>query len=268
MPIRPSAELIGDGTRDAPVEILVGAAMPAPDAAPAEATAAATPMFADREPTQSSERGRYDRDPTVTGSRRFDISPTTTTTAPPMFASREPTATAPASAWDREATVSGVARLADVIKAVDRGLVARTSYTELLTLSPSAIASRFDDDATAASAAHDAAATVAHSAGVHAAPGDDEHVVEADAPRAADSDAPNERIDDDLAEVTASGMSERRRTVVVAAIVSGGTAEARRPLAKSLGELAYQRGGVVVATDGADGDDGGGADRADEVRAW
>jgi hypothetical protein len=56
-----------------------------------------------------------------------------------------------------------------------------------------------------------------------------------------------EPIDDDLSEALVPVVApERRRAVVVAAILEAGEREMLRPIAKSLGELAYQRGGVVL----------------------
>ena len=52
-------------------------------------------------------------------------------------------------------------------------------------------------------------------------------------------------IDDDLGAMTAGALAERRRIVVVAAQLTGAS-DALRPITKSLGELAYQRGGVVL----------------------
>jgi serine/threonine protein kinase/tetratricopeptide (TPR) repeat protein len=77
----------------------------------------------------------------------------------------------------------------------------------------------------------------------------DEFEIESDAPAVASSasaalgEAP---IDDDLGELAAGALAERRRVVVVAALVTGAPGDAVRPITKSLGELAYQRGGVVL----------------------
>ncbi len=58
-----------------------------------------------------------------------------------------------------------------------------------------------------------------------------------------------EPIDDDLGAMVAGVQAERRRSVVVAATVDGATVELARAVVRSLGELAYQRGGVVVVLD-------------------
>ena len=76
---------------------------------------------------------------------------------------------------------------------------------------------------------------------------------DAPAPTAQDGDPDDERIDepiDDEPSTPPSGaLAERRRIVVVAAQLAEGGAHRLRPLCKTLGELAYQRGGVVLAQD-------------------
>jgi serine/threonine protein kinase/tetratricopeptide (TPR) repeat protein len=57
----------------------------------------------------------------------------------------------------------------------------------------------------------------------------------------------DEPIDDDLGALATAAQAERRRCVVVAAQLDGASLDALRPLTKSLGELAYQRGGVVLS---------------------
>ncbi|MBS1118124.1 MAG: serine/threonine protein kinase with repeat [Deltaproteobacteria bacterium] len=63
----------------------------------------------------------------------------------------------------------------------------------------------------------------------------------------------DEPIDDDLDPQTTAMPAERRRAVVVAAVLGGAAGpvpgEVLRPITRSLGELAYQRGGVVTALD-------------------
>ncbi len=71
--------------------------------------------------------------------------------------------------------------------------------------------------------------------------------VEADAIEAAHDVLQDEAIDDDIPALLAP--LERRRAVVIAAVLSGGPPDVLRPLGRSLGELAYQRGGVVTAQD-------------------
>ncbi|HEY4177609.1 MAG TPA: protein kinase [Kofleriaceae bacterium] len=59
----------------------------------------------------------------------------------------------------------------------------------------------------------------------------------------------DEPIDDELAigDVSGGALTERRRVVVVAALLSGAPTDVLRPITKALSELAYQRGGVVTA---------------------
>ncbi len=59
-------------------------------------------------------------------------------------------------------------------------------------------------------------------------------------------DPGDEAIDDDLGASATVVPAERRRTVLVAGHLEGAAHDVLRPIAKSLGELAYQRGGVVV----------------------
>lgn len=61
--------------------------------------------------------------------------------------------------------------------------------------------------------------------------------------------ATEEPIDDDLGAMATGVPGERRRTVVVAGVVAGAPRDQLRLLARSLGELAYQRGGVVLGLD-------------------
>ena len=151
----------------------------------------------------------------------------------------------PAAPPDGGADLStGQARLGDALPddepppSAETTPVLRRSY-ERLELAPGAAPSalRFDDDVT-----HHGFALPPR------APDDtsyDELDVEPDAPAGAAvaGDAP---IDDDLGEMPSGALAERRRIVIVAGALSGARAEVLRPLAKSLGELAYQRGGVVL----------------------
>ncbi len=72
--------------------------------------------------------------------------------------------------------------------------------------------------------------------------------IESAAPEMAEVVA-DEPIDDDLGAMASGAVAERRRVVVVAGCLDGAAPEVLRPIAKSLGELAYQRGGVVIAED-------------------
>jgi tetratricopeptide (TPR) repeat protein/tRNA A-37 threonylcarbamoyl transferase component Bud32 len=58
-----------------------------------------------------------------------------------------------------------------------------------------------------------------------------------------------EPIDDELGPEDAPALAERRRTVVVAGLLSGAPPDELRAIAGALGALAYQRGGVVLAED-------------------
>ena len=73
-------------------------------------------------------------------------------------------------------------------------------------------------------------------------------VSEAELPRRIDG-LGDEPIDDDLGAMTMGLPAERRRTVVVAGFLSGAQADVLRPVTRTLGELAYQRGGVVMGLD-------------------
>ncbi|HRC57655.1 MAG TPA: serine/threonine-protein kinase, partial [Kofleriaceae bacterium] len=57
-------------------------------------------------------------------------------------------------------------------------------------------------------------------------------------------DRPNELGMDEVA-----ALGNRRRVVVAVALLEGGSADTARVLARSLGDLAYQRGGVTLVTD-------------------
>ncbi|MDQ3301718.1 MAG: protein kinase, partial [Myxococcota bacterium] len=57
----------------------------------------------------------------------------------------------------------------------------------------------------------------------------------------------DEPIDDDLGALAVGVQAERRRIVIVAGVLGGPLVEVLRPVTRSLGELAYQRGGVVLA---------------------
>jgi tetratricopeptide (TPR) repeat protein len=57
----------------------------------------------------------------------------------------------------------------------------------------------------------------------------------------------DEPIDDDLGAVATGTAIERRRTVIAVGVLSGAPTETLRPITRALGELAYQRGGVVLA---------------------
>ncbi|HUJ59193.1 MAG TPA: protein kinase, partial [Kofleriaceae bacterium] len=192
----------------------------------ATATGASYQRFGDRDPTAS-----------LSVAQRFAGEATASATAP----HREPTATATSAQWGPERTVAGVAKLADALPEVvarasteadpePPGRASRPSYATLQLgpgSRPSAL--RFDDEQT-----QFAPAMVV------------EPAVEPE-PEPAPDDFGDEPIDDDLPALAAGVLAERRRTVVVAGQLEGAARELLRPIAKSVGELAYQRGGVVLA---------------------
>ncbi|MCX5746395.1 MAG: AAA family ATPase, partial [Proteobacteria bacterium] len=78
----------------------------------------------------------------------------------------------------------------------------------------------------------------------------DELAIEASLDRSLErSSSAEDPIDDDLGAMAAGVLAERRRSVVVAAVLEGGDADLRRTVTASLGSLAYQRGAVVIAQD-------------------
>ena len=163
-----------------------------------------------------------------------DRDPTATTPYPrASFGDRDPTASTTTSVaqWAPEHTSPGVARLADAI-----ALPAERRSFEALVVAPgtSPSALRFDDEQT--------------QLGISIPALEGELVVEAGPPQLA-PELPDEPIDDDLGEIATGAIAERRRSVVVAALLDGAPADVLRPIARSIGELAYQRGGVVLGLD-------------------
>ncbi len=61
--------------------------------------------------------------------------------------------------------------------------------------------------------------------------------------------SPIEAIDDAISATPVAAAAERRRAVIVAAVLEGAPPAVLRPIARSLGELAYQRGGVLAGSD-------------------
>jgi len=184
--------------------------------------------FANEPSTTSNHQQWGDRDPTASVPNAQQFGPIETTTA--------------AQRWAPETTTAGVAKLQD---AFDQYLppdesgarlqtatepVRRYSYEQLVInpgTNPAQL--RFDDEATQF---------------VHAAASFDDLQVEQDA--SSPGVAVDEPIDDDLGVLATGALAERRRTVVVAALLDNAAAEVLRSLARSLSELAYQRGGVVL----------------------
>lgn len=201
--------------------------------------------------------------------------PTTTGQVFAKFGDRDPTsagtvtstsATAQGMRWGYESTTAGVARLNDALPpereptmALDERfdtermlseMLVRPSYTTLVMaadVNPQNL--RFDDDDSTSYGS--VAPQMPHP--VAAAPSDatsfDELIVEGEA--AANEllagVVVDEPIDDDLGVLTTGAPVERRRTVVVVGVLSGAPTDVLRPITRGLGELAYQRGGVVLA---------------------
>ncbi|NVB83229.1 MAG: protein kinase [Kofleriaceae bacterium] len=176
--------------------------------------------------------------------------PTATRPAPKAFDFDVTTsATRPAPNWGAEHTTEGVGKLQDALDAYDapKFLPAdtavsplRPSYERLVPIagtSPAAL--RFDDEATQFGISSVGEATSFDELEVESS-----QELPVDEPVLVD-----EPIDDDLAALAAPTLSERRRTVVVAAQLEGAERDVLRPVARSLGELAYQRGGVVLRLD-------------------
>lgn len=218
-----------------------------------------TPGFVDPQwrPTATSiPRFEDDKERSTTALQRYE--PTSTAiSAPP----REPTAsstgprfleTATSARWGHDATVSGVGRLADALPedpvpsfqnreatVPSSEPFSRPSYEALQLLPgvpPSSL--RFDDDVT-----H-------HSIPLPGGPEDtnyDSLEVDGEGPAPQLDGLADEPIDDDLGSIASGVLAERRRVVVVAGVLSGAAPEVLRPVTRSLGELAYQRGGVVIA---------------------
>ena len=180
--------------------------------------------------------------------------------------------------WGHEVTSSGVARLADLIPEPSTGTRAPTVPTELrvrpsyeaLQLGPGARPSalRFDDEGSTHHsmpfmAPEDTSWDEIASLDIdvpEAAPVDDDVVelepsLELELDGGTDQRAPadllaEERIDDDD---LAGGLEPgERRAVVLAAQLTGAAPGVLRLITRSLGELAYQRGGVVLAQEEAE----------------
>ncbi len=202
--------------------------------------------------------GFQDHERSTTAVSRYEATAATAVAAPPR---PEPTAsttghrfldTATSARWGHEGTVAGVGRLADALPddpafasfqnrepTVPNEPFSRPSYEVLQLLpgvSPSSL--RFDDDIT-----H-------HSMPLPGAPEDtsyDSLEIDGEEPAPQQDGLIDEPIDDDLGSIAAGVLAERRRAVVVVGLLSGAPPEVLRPVTRSLGELAYQRGGVVIA---------------------
>ena len=171
----------------------------------------------------------------------------------------------PAAPWKHDPTVAGAPRLADAwagetvaIPPAPATEPFERPSLESIQLGPGAAPSalRFDDEATQHGfslpmpVAPDDTAFASEPPGEQVPLVDDELEVDSDAPPS--PRALDEPIDDDLGVLAARtpvATAGRRRTVVVAGVVGGATPEVLRAVTRSLGELAYQRGGVVIALD-------------------
>jgi serine/threonine protein kinase/tetratricopeptide (TPR) repeat protein len=192
--------------------------------------------FGDRDPTASV---------TAVGRYAFDAGQTT----PATGFHRDPTQTN--QRWGQgESTAAGVGRLQDAFDAYEPANApgddvipppAPRTYEPLVSLQGSAASMRFDDDD---ATQFGVAAPPAASFSDFQVEDVDDLVIGGDEPHDLD-----EAIDDDLGALVTGALAERRRAVVVAALLEGAPPEVLRPIAKSVGELAYQRGGVVLRID-------------------
>jgi serine/threonine protein kinase/tetratricopeptide (TPR) repeat protein len=215
-PLRPSTRSLTASISALPPAPDFGEGTPGPAAFPIDAVTVTPPSV--RMITETAVLAFGDRDPTAS------------VTAPQATMTAQP--------WSYEGTAAGVGRLADALPpevkaealAVHEPTV-RQSY-EKITPTPG----RFDDEPT--------------QFGIASPIGDatsfDDLQVELEPEGPADVAPADEPIDDDLAALEPATAGERRRTVVAAGQLEGGDRERLRPIAKSLGELAYQRGGVVL----------------------
>ena len=217
------------------------------------------------EPTSTASLpslARFEPDASTTQAMRYDAAATH-----PMAAQGEPSTTSqqaydPArwsARWPHEPTSIGHAGLADALpetpaaggiagKAAAEVASLRQRSYERLELAPGVAPSalRFDDDATHYGFALPPRAP--DDTSYDELDVESESPAEAAAPALALGDAP---IDDDLGEMAGGALAERRRIVILAGLLSGPPPDALRPVTKSLGELAYQRGGVVLSLEPA-----------------
>ncbi len=188
---------------------------------------------------------------------RFDRSMTISILEPhPRFITADTRTTAVQhTAWSgSERTTEGVGKLQDVLDAYEAAhapaepRVTESHVTDPIATEPmrryeafvpattDPMALRFDDDET----------QFGFAPPVGEATSFDDLEVEQSADAPVEPVVVDEPIDDDLGVLATAAPAERRRTVVVAAQLAGASGDLLRPIAKSLGELAYLRGGVVV----------------------
>lgn len=185
---------------------------------------------------------------------RFATEPSTSVTVPPSFAPADTrTTTAQGESWAIEKTTAGVAKLADAFDpfatapateiqapaepATSPPARRYEAFVPVAGTNPASV--RFDDDETQLGVA-------APSLGDATSFDDLEVELDAADPEQAAVDEP---IDDDLGALATGALAERRRIVVIAAELDGPDREVLRPITRSLGALAYQRGGVVLDED-------------------
>jgi len=194
-----------------------------------------------------------DRDPTssVTGVSNwqpFEANQTTPATSRHHLYGRDPTATS--QRWgNQETTAAGIGKLHDIFDAydpagnpVDEPIPPPApspprQYERLESLHANPNSMRFDDD----DATQFGIAAPPETSFSDLQVEDDDGVPPDEKPRVSD-----EPIDDDLGALVTGSLAERRRAVVVAGLLEGAPPDVLRPIARSLGELAYQRGGVVL----------------------
>ncbi len=226
-----------------------------------------TPGFRTQVPTPTGVRlqtepmtAKYERVGTSTGPAYHafgDRDPTASVTAVAGFAF-EPSAvhkdaTQTSQRWGQlESTAAGVGRLQDAFDAYDPTSVPsddvipppapsiQRTYEPLVSLQGNPASMRFDDDDATQFGVAAPPATSFSDFQVE----DVDDLVAVDEPRGLD-----EPIDDDLGALVTGALAERRRAVVIAGLLEGAQPEVLRPIAKSVGELAYQRGGVVLRSE-------------------
>ena len=254
----------------------------APARPPERPSVTALDAFADQPGARTATGGPsfgFEPDRTTTSPQDKAWAPLTTT-GPVLarFGDRDPTsagtvtstaATAQGMRWGHEATTAGVARLSDTLpperdetmaldKRFDLARVSsaplRPSHTTLVIaadVNPQDL--RFDDDdSTSYGSAVPAIPPHLTVVASGEATSFDELILEEEA--AANELLAGRGTDDPIDDkpgartlASAHRGNERRRTVVVVGVLGGAPASVLRPIARGLGELAYQRGGVVLA---------------------
>ncbi|MFT3699855.1 MAG: protein kinase [Kofleriaceae bacterium] len=278
MPVRePTQSIMAD-----PVPVAAAAAIKPElgEGTPGFARGFTGPIQLVQEPPSRTSTGSpfvgFEHDGTTTSAQQAWTRAATTAPSAQQFGDRDPTQTAATATqahamkmWgQQEGTATGVGRLSDALPVREPTVdiddkfepkLERQSYATLVMgpgVAPSAM--RFDDEATSYSAQPSMALITGwlhprqHSAGIADVIDEtsfDDLIVEAEGSEAelVASEAADEPIDDDLGALATGAPVERRRTVVVVGVLSGAANDVLRPTTRALGELAYQRGGVVLA---------------------